>query len=389
MRVLHCFEQQRRHVDLLHVQRTFVRVQARQQQEVVDKCGHAVGTPLDPFARLFPGQRIVGRDALEHLRVPADRRERRPQLVTGVRDEAAQTPVRGVAGLEGRLQIVEHRVDRPRHRTHLRPLARQALRESLAQHRLAVAERQGGDPAGSRRDLLEGAQGADHQESGGGGDDEDPQQHGTTGGDGGPGDEPVRVLLRQSVHQGGAVQRACRDAVDVPLPVQVQLHGDGTTVPRHGGERCQIRGHGLGGFLPTGVHGAGDHPTVDDDRGDRLAARTGTVQESAGPVLVRDGGGIGRRRVRRRPRRVAPRGDRGRQLARQVRVQLGQHGGAQPQDRRDADDDEDDRRDRGDRQRQRGAQRQPLPVRWPWEAQRTRMSVRLRGALRGVHGTSM
>ena len=156
--------------------------------------------------------------------------------MAGIRDEAAQAAVRGVAGLERRFQVVEHRVHRAGDLAHLRLRARELLRQALAQHGLPVGQRQSGDAARGRRDLLERAQRPQDQECCRRGDDEDAREDCAAGRECGPGDEAVRVVLRQAVDEGRTLQVAGGHAIDDLRSVEIQTHRFRGPVSRHGGE---------------------------------------------------------------------------------------------------------------------------------------------------------
>ena len=78
-----------REVDLLLAQRTTL-VEPRQQQHLVDQARHPRGLVLDAPHGQREVLRPFGGAAAEELRVAADRRERRPELVRGVCHEPAQ-----------------------------------------------------------------------------------------------------------------------------------------------------------------------------------------------------------------------------------------------------------------------------------------------------------
>ena len=94
----------RSEVDRLALERPAL-VEPSEQQEVVDEHAHAFRLGFD--ARHRPGE-VVGPGvgpAAEQLRVAADRRDRRPQLVRGVADEPPQALLRGAALVERRLDL--------------------------------------------------------------------------------------------------------------------------------------------------------------------------------------------------------------------------------------------------------------------------------------------
>ena len=101
----------RREVDRLALERSAL-VEPSEQQEVVDEHAHALRLRFD--ARHRPGEVVGPRvgAAAEQLRVPPDRRDRRPQLVRGVADEPPQALLRGAALVERRFDLGQHRVER-------------------------------------------------------------------------------------------------------------------------------------------------------------------------------------------------------------------------------------------------------------------------------------
>ena len=91
----------------------------REQQQIVDDSRHPVQLVDDEGKRLVSLPRIV----LEQLEMPADDRQRRSQLVTGVVDELALRR-------ECSFQPLEHLVERG---TQLRDLVSSARRDPLAE----------------------------------------------------------------------------------------------------------------------------------------------------------------------------------------------------------------------------------------------------------------
>ena len=94
----------RREVDGLPFERAAL-VEAGEQEQVVDEQAHPLGLARNPRHRALEILGTCGGAAAEQLGVGAHGRQRRPQLVRRVGDEAAQPPVR-------RLDVVEHRVQR-------------------------------------------------------------------------------------------------------------------------------------------------------------------------------------------------------------------------------------------------------------------------------------
>ena len=98
-------------IDRFAVQRPS-RVQARQQQHVLDQLGHPFGLGLDAAHRVGD---VVGQFvalALRELGVAADRGQRGAQLVAGVGDELAHPGLAGVPRRQRTGDAVEHPVQR-------------------------------------------------------------------------------------------------------------------------------------------------------------------------------------------------------------------------------------------------------------------------------------
>ena len=98
-------------VDVGQVERTTL-VEPREQQHVVDEPAHPRRLVLDPAHRV--GLLGLGRDRSRapQLRIAADRRQRRAQLVRRVRDEATEAILRLLPLVERTLDLPEHRVQR-------------------------------------------------------------------------------------------------------------------------------------------------------------------------------------------------------------------------------------------------------------------------------------
>ncbi len=87
-RVVDGVARERREVDVL-AQRRADLVEPRERQQVLDEHAHARGLVLDPQHRAALVGLVPGRTDAQQLGVPADRRERRAQLVRGVGEEAS------------------------------------------------------------------------------------------------------------------------------------------------------------------------------------------------------------------------------------------------------------------------------------------------------------
>ena len=124
-------------------------VEPRERQQILDEHAHARRLVLDARHRLGDVLGLCRRADPEQLGVPADRGQRRAQLVRGVREEAAQALLAGAALGERLLQAREHRVERQAEAADLR--ARLGVVDAARQ----VA---GGDRAGRRADRVQRAQ---------------------------------------------------------------------------------------------------------------------------------------------------------------------------------------------------------------------------------------
>ena len=132
-------------VDRPALERTAL-VELGERQQVVDEPGHPHGLLLGAAHRLV--EPLAGRQATDavQLGVAADRRDRRPQLVRRVGDEAAQAVLGRGLLLERLVELVEHVVERPAELTGLR------RRRQLGH---AVRPVAGGDLLGGGRHLLD------------------------------------------------------------------------------------------------------------------------------------------------------------------------------------------------------------------------------------------
>ena len=108
------FDRVRHHGD--EVERfTFERpslIEASEQEEVVDEHAHPGGLGLDVRHRLGQVLRVGVGAATEELGVAADRRQRRPELVRRIGDEAPEALLGPPALFERRLDVGQHRVQR-------------------------------------------------------------------------------------------------------------------------------------------------------------------------------------------------------------------------------------------------------------------------------------
>ena len=117
-----------------------------QEQQILDEHAHPLALLLDPAHRQRGVGRVVRRPAAEQLRVAADRRERRAQLVRRVGEEPTERLLRCAAFVHRLLDPTEHHVQRRAEASHLR-----------AGIRLLHPSREiaGGDRLGRHLDLLE------------------------------------------------------------------------------------------------------------------------------------------------------------------------------------------------------------------------------------------
>ena len=106
-------------VDRLVVQRP-PRVEAGQQEEVVDERRHSDGLGLDPADRAGDslGDRLLL--AAGQLGIPADRGQRSPQLVARIGDELADPLLALLPLVEGVVDVIEHLVECGAHLSDLR-----------------------------------------------------------------------------------------------------------------------------------------------------------------------------------------------------------------------------------------------------------------------------
>ena len=161
-RVVDRLEQQPGQVDGLALERA-ARVEAGQQEQVLDQPGHPRRLGLHLVERGAGGLRA----AAGELGVAGDRRQRRTQLVRGVRDELAHLLLAAVALVEGRLDVVEHRVERRADLADLGALVGEAGGHALGHVDLAGGEGELGDPVGGAGDLAQRRQLAAYDERAG------------------------------------------------------------------------------------------------------------------------------------------------------------------------------------------------------------------------------
>ena len=146
--VAHGLEGQPGEVDLVAGQRS-ARVEAGEQQQVLDQAGHPgrLGLDLGHRERQLLG---VGRaGAAAQLGVPVDGRQRRAQLVGGVGDELPHLLLAAVPLVEGVLDVLEHRVQRGADLADLGALVGERVGHPDRRTDLAAGQRQ-------RRDLVRG-----------------------------------------------------------------------------------------------------------------------------------------------------------------------------------------------------------------------------------------
>ena len=108
-------------LDRLAVERAPL-VEPGEQQQIVDEETHALALALDPAHRPLQVVRPLARTTAEQLGVGPHAGERRPQLMRGIGDEAAQSPFGRLARVERRLDLPQHAVQGKPEPADLRPL---------------------------------------------------------------------------------------------------------------------------------------------------------------------------------------------------------------------------------------------------------------------------
>ena len=125
-----------------------------QEQQILDEHAHPLALLLDPSHRQRGVGRVVRRPAAEQLRVAADRRERRAQLVRRVGEEPTERLLRRAAFVHRLLDPTQHHVQRRAEPPHLR------ARIGLLHPSREIA---GGDGLCRHLDLLERTEPAPHR----------------------------------------------------------------------------------------------------------------------------------------------------------------------------------------------------------------------------------
>lgn len=144
-------------VGLVELERP-TRVEAGEQEEILDEQGHTPRLGLDPPERV-PGVRPgLLASTSRQLGVSADRRQRRTQLMTGVRDELTYAHLALLARVQGAVHMVEHPVECRADLADLGVRVGLGLGDPLVEGHLAGVQREFGDPGGGRGDLAEGPQ---------------------------------------------------------------------------------------------------------------------------------------------------------------------------------------------------------------------------------------
>ncbi len=146
-------------------------VEPRQQQEVVDERAHAQRLRLGAAHRLLQRLALFETASSVQLRVAADRRDRRAQLVGRVGDELPQSRLRGGSLVECFLDAGQHRVERVAELSRLRALVatRNPMGEIAAgdgrrrrRHLLDRTHAEADDPPGDEAEDAEHEPGDDH-----------------------------------------------------------------------------------------------------------------------------------------------------------------------------------------------------------------------------------
>ncbi len=284
-------------------------VQAGQHEQVLDHRGHAFCLGLDALQRVAHLGRRVRTHRAGQLRVPADRGQRRTELVAGVGHEPAHLHLAALAGGQRGVDVIEQPVDRPCDLADLGPVGGLARVDPFLDRDVALGQREHADPDRGVRDPAQRPQrAADDQRARRGG------QHEARGRD----DEldhddlvggALHVTQRQAGDEDVAV--AGRQAGHPELAEPGDRHRPGRPARGYRGQHRDPRGrHRL--ELPVAAEhgGRGDLPVLDADaeRADRLA---GSEQEP-GP---RRAGARAAARRRHVDRPAAGRGQLGVQLA--------------------------------------------------------------------------
>lgn len=143
--VAHRVDDERREIGALVRERPSG-VEARQEQQVLDHAGHALGLGLDaPQGVTGVGSGHLPSAACQ-FGVTADRGERRTQLVAGVRDELAHPCLALLAGVQGRTDVTQHPVEGGTDLADLGTRIGLGLRNPFEQSHLPTVQGEFGDP---------------------------------------------------------------------------------------------------------------------------------------------------------------------------------------------------------------------------------------------------
>ncbi len=238
-------------------------VEPRQQQEVLDEGGHPAGLLLDLRQRRVGRGPVVG-PAAGQLGVPGDGRQRRPQLVRGVRDELAHLLLAAVPRLQGRPDVVEHRVQRRADLADLGAFVGQVLRYPLVQGDRAGRQRELGDRVGGRGDLAEGAELAAYDE--GAGTCRGRRRPRGTAGRSVQISEPQRVVDVGGGESGGELAVTPGQRVDPVGPDPVDLELMDLAVGGDAGQVSQLSARQVAGVSRTVAEALAVRAVADDTR---------------------------------------------------------------------------------------------------------------------------
>ena len=243
-------------------------VEAGEEQQVLDQGGHPPGLLLDLGQRRVGRRPVVGAAAGE-LGVAGDRRQRRPQLVRGVRHELAHLLLAPVPGAQRCLDVLEHRVQRRADLADLGALVGEVLGHPLLERDRAGGQRELGHRVGGRRDLAQRPQLAAYDDRADAGRRQRGQQEEQRLGDEEGRDRVVHVGGRQSGDDDGVGVLRGEHAVvtglaDVDL-VDLAVDRHGLQLLQRGvGERVALAG-AVTEDLATGL--------VDAQHGEQRAGR--------------------------------------------------------------------------------------------------------------------
>ena len=213
-------------VERVALERTLL-IESRKQQQVVDEDAHARRLLFDARHRARPIGLVGERPRAGELGVAADRRERRPQLVARVGDEAPEPVFAGGALVERLLDLPQHAVERVGETSdlgaggHVRHALAEVAGGNAFGRALDVLERPQTHPdhaAGHETDQTEGEQ--PHGKS-----SEHDSRHRVVHGCHRDGDDDTAVAVGQRVGDGAVGVGGVVDPADVEGLPALGLHG--------------------------------------------------------------------------------------------------------------------------------------------------------------------